>query len=136
MWLFILVEQDIIKQLTYLGSILSTKKFSEFWQNSQISENFLRFFYCAPIKIFWGKFPKISSASCTKTFCLKIFQFFRKHLGVQNSKIFVKKFLRTQNFVGRINPCCKYLFTCVTQVLKQRWKPFGSFLPSLFFIIN
>ena len=80
------------------------KKLSEFWQNSQISENFLLFSKCVWIKIFWGKFSEICPASCTKIFCLEISQIFWKNLWVQNSQIFVRKFLRTQIFVDRIKP--------------------------------
>ena len=93
-----------LKLLSGLGLVLSTKIFSEFWQNSQNYENFLRFSKCVPIKIFWGKFSKICPASSTKIFCLKISQIVWKNLGVQNSQIFVRKILRTQIFVDRIKP--------------------------------
>ena len=101
------------------GSILSTKKFSEFWQNSQNSDNFLRFSKCVPIKIFWGKFSEICPASCTKIFCLKISQIFWKNWSVQNPQIFVRKFLRTRIFVDRTKPWsgCPIYVRLVTQSL-------------------
>ena len=83
--------------LKHLGSILSAK-------NSQNSEKILRIPKCAPIKIFRGKFSEICPASYTKIFCLKISQIFWKNWWVQNFQIFVRKFLRTQFFLDRIEP--------------------------------
>ena len=82
---------------TTLSSILSTKKLSEFWQNSQNSENFLRFSNCVPIKIFWGKFSEICPASCTKIFCLKISDFLKKLVGSKFSD-FCQKISQNSDF--------------------------------------
>ena len=65
------------------GSILSTKKLSEFWPNSQISKNFHRFSNCVPIKIFGEKFSEICPASCTKFFVKKFLRFFEKIGGFE-----------------------------------------------------
>ena len=53
------------------GSILSTK-------NYQITGNFYWFSNCLPIKIFWGKFPKICQATSTKIFEWKFPRFSEK----------------------------------------------------------
>ena len=104
---------------TTLSSILSTKKLSEFWQNSQNSENFYRFSKCVLIKIFWGKFSENLSSQLHQKFYLKISQIFWKNWWVQNIQIFVRKFLRTQIFVDRTKPsvlswCCLAVFDWIS----------------------
>ena len=57
-----------------------------------ISDNFHRFSNCLPLNIFWGKFPKICPASCTKIFCLEISLIFWKNWWVQNFQILSENF--------------------------------------------
>ena len=111
---------------------LSTKKFSKFWQNSQNSENFLRFSKCVPIKIFWGKFSEICPASCTKKFCPEISQIFWKISGF---KIFV--FL-SENFtelrflmIGLSSDCRKTKKTSPTWGNENKKLPWTVFWPYL-----
>ena len=67
--------RDLIVRIVFFSGLnLINKKLSDFWTNFQISENFLRFSNCVPIKIFWGTFSEICPASCHKIFCQKISQ--------------------------------------------------------------
>ena len=72
-----------------LGLVLSTKIFSEFWQNCQNSENFLRFSNCVPIKIFWGKFSEILSEN---------FSDFLKKIGGSKFSDFCQKISQNSDF--------------------------------------
>ena len=66
--------------------------------------NFHKLLSCVPIKIFWGKFSKICPASPTKKFCLEISQIFWKNWWAQSFQMFVKKFIRTYNFLYWTKP--------------------------------
>ena len=84
------------------GSILSTKKFSEFWPKSQISWNFHKFLNCIHSKYSEENFQKSVQPPAPKYFVWKFLTFW-KNWRIQNYQIFVsQKIFQNLYFLDRV----------------------------------
>ena len=104
--IFCFFVRNIFEITTFLERIKPAQSYQQ--KNYQNSDKIFRYLYrfsnCVALKILCGKFPGICPASCTKIFCLEISQIFWKNWRVQNSQIFVRKFLRTQILIDMVQP--------------------------------
>ena len=97
------------------------KKFSEFWQNSQNSDNLKRFSKWVPIKIFWENFQISVQPAAPKYFVQKFLKFSEKIGGFKILRFFSKNFSELRFLLIGLSPLNFELWT-MNFYIRKWWK--------------